>query len=397
MFCPNCAAQLPADARFCANCGKAMPDIQSTLDSIPLESPVTPEVPADPVKPQILQKKAKRPLLLCAVAVLALAAVWMLFFSKKTVYLVTYSENITHSGNLAKKTIMEYEYDDLGNILSYSNLSSFTDVYGSVNDYESGFVIGYEYTKDGLLESAEGETGGQDVEYVYSYNDDGILKKVEGTFDDGTHIKCSCDQNGRIVSVKTYDKQGKFTGKVSYEYDKSGELVEKTAESGSFFSQCVYEDKRMVEQTIKQDDRLVSRTVSEWDEAGRLTEQRIYNEEGEITGAFEIEYTFKGKKLMELVLTMRDGSGVLAEIVGETQWDGRNATIELTGELNDGEEIPDDTYIELEYDRHGNLLSMEFYADDELIMEQQNEYQKVRVPRDYEAFWSGDPIWMANG
>lgn len=382
MFCPNCGTQLPDHARFCAGCGSAIPEV------VP-QQPIAPEVTTEATKKK--PKVSKKLLLILAIVLAAAAA--FLIFSKKTVYLQTSVETINYSGNDSIHTIYEYEYDDNGIILSYG----YESFRSGDRDEVSSYDIDYEYDDDGRLESAKVKGNSYTIDYEYSYTKDGTLKKIEGTYRDSNRRSvATCNENGQVESVKTYNSSGEVSHVISYKYHKDGSLAEKTTKNGSYLYKYRYESNRMVEQVVRRDGTLVQRIVYAYDDKGLLTEQSTYGEDNKLMASIFIDYTFKGKKLTGITFTFIDEEGEEYVISGEAAWEGRNATIELDFSEIDDEDVPEEASIELEYDKHGNMTDMVLYADGEPVQEQHIEYQKVRVPRNYEALWSIDPIWLQN-
>lgn len=383
MFCPNCGTQLPDDARFCADCGI------SVIGAVPVKSEDT------AVPPQKAPKKRRKGLILLPIILVVVAlttAVWQLFFSKKTVYLTTYSETINYSDGNARHTIYEYAYGDTGDLLSYSY-----EYFSDQNLQKNGLQIEYEYDEDGRLETAQYEYRNTAIDYTYSYTRDGVLKKVIGTFkDNDSQIVGACNENGQIVSLKHYDPQGEVVTANSYKYNRDGTLAQKTSKSRGYLYKYIYENGHLVEQIIRHNGMTIERRVYAYDDEGRLTEQSTYGEDDALTASILLEYTFQGKKLTGITVTVKDADGNEYVFSGEAQWDGRAATIELDFSKVDAEDAPDEARIEVLCDKHGNMTDMWLYADDELVQEQHYVYEKMRVPRNYIGSWSIDPIWLLN-
>lgn len=404
MFCPNCGTQLPDGSQFCANCGNSLSAPESQQPQTPVwpetpqqppVAPVIPEVPPMPVPPAKPRKKSKLPVVILALVLViaVVAALWFFVFNaKETVYLVESHEVVNYSnGEVVYQNSYECEYDELGKILSYRYDYEYS------NSYSFSYEIGYEYNEDNLLETAEAKSGDTSIEYEYTFSDKGILEEIVGKAKDGTKIKAFCDDDGRIESVKTYDADGEVVKEVTYEYDDEGNLEEKKQVIHNYTYLYTYENNNLVEQVVKDENEVRYRYVYSYNDKGHVTEEKTYGVGNELMTSLEYEYTYEKDKLVELVIRFEDSEGESTEVVGEVEWDDLEATIELTADDDDTDLELSNAVIELEYDEHGNLLSIEISADGETVMKYTYSYVEVKVPKDYVKFWTGDPIWMTNG
>ncbi len=425
MFCTTCGKQLADNAQFCDNCGTPLQTAtpQSEPNPIPSGIPVYPETPDhyDPYVPTESpvdvqapvaagKKKSWLPIVIGVLAVAIIVTVGILLFGKKTVYLM--SESVTTDGD-GDKTIVRTEYDEDGRILSIEQIREYDD---GDEDYLRNTT--YEYDKKGRIERIEleyGERGDMDtIEVEYTY-DGKKLDDVDIKFGDDSDYEYDFEftDDGHIERVEVTSESN--TEIYSYEYHKDGKLSSMEREytyhdedyGYSSTSKYTYDELgRQVEYRYYEDGELRSKTTTEYDEDISYPVKTVrtnYNEDGE-TSTYTTRYEFemKNKKPVEMTMVLEsvdyDGEKLKVEISGEIEWDDLEGTWEpkIKGDLEEAGMEDNSIEMEFEMDKKGNLLSLKIYSNGELSQKVENEYVAVKVPRDYDANYTNDPMFSLN-
>lgn len=360
MFCSHCGGNIPDGAAFCCVCGSAV-------------------IPASQ-----MPKKKKRlsPLVFILPGALLLVAivtaVVLLLTAKQTVYLRTETTANYIKDDFSRTTFQDY--DSQGRLTG----RGFEMEIGS-DSFRSEFT--YRYNDDGQVETLHWSSDDSSMEIEYIYDQKGILEEIDLTKSEPHRsLEYDVDRDGRITEFMLYDDAGSLVEGYTYAYDDEGRLEERTLTSGDHYYIYCYDDAgRLIEQKIffLGEEQQCFRYA--YNEYGHQTASKIYYE-SELTQYSEVSYEYD-----------RDGNLLSFEI--STQDGDIEATLEEEDDSEiifafSGEDVPDDCYLELVYDRAGNLKKVNIYAEDALYQQYLYDYKAVEVPRSYEQPDLTDPIWI---
>jgi len=233
-------------------------------------------------------------------------------------------------------------YDKKGNILQH--------------DFYMGPMMTtdtFEYDENGLLKSKFSHTPQNgipdyDVSYTYEYDEKGRLVKETSDSSMGEEVNSSFwnvyiyNDDGQMIEEQWWDNyEGKdaMSTRITYEYDDQGKCIIEHREEF-----CIEDDgSRDKENTLRlvQDVKYIYKS-------GKLVQENVYDELGELRSSTKYEYDDKGRMVKET----------------EGMYDNSNP------------------YIVYEYDDQGLLISKTQYRAKDITFETQEEVDK---------YWNLDP------
>lgn len=369
MFCPKCGNPTPDGGKFCSACGGTLPN--------PTETAVI-QQSNQPVKPK---KKAKWfifvPVALILVVAIVIGAVALLGGGKETV-LVGYEMDMkTQANGYSNSNSWEYEFDDDGNLESYTYVQ--TNGYEDQESYTSEITLEVEYDEKGRIESIVMDSNGEEVEFVYSYDGDELVEieyeseevtyTMEATCEDGliTQLDFESPSGENAIMTFEYDDNGMLTkyhleveaSEVIKEFDENGRLVY-TAQThnGEQIQEVIYE--------YDEHDNLIHSShdyqTYHWEETRDIT----YDDDGRIE-SMEISQEMTYKDSDE---SYSDSYEMEYEWVSDTE-----AEITYSGDDYD------DTTGEIEVDASGNVIASRVYEDGELHQDTSFEFTYMELTK----------------
>jgi len=222
---------------------------------------------------------------------------------------VEYFDDEALTSFTGKEVSSDFEYDLLGNLLSYE-----LRIYDSDNEFVSGTRYAYKYDGEGRLQEQTQEQF-SDEDFTVSEG-----KEVTGGFE--------YDRHGNVSSyyIKTYDDKGKFVlgVKVDTSYDKMGRVKSQTIENFADEDLTISEGKE-------------TRGGFEYDDRGNLLSYYVknYNASGIVTSSQRVAYTYDEEdRLTEIrVETFEDEAmlkSIRLEITNNFVYDQRGNALSFT-------------------------------------------------------------------
>ena len=152
-----------------------------------------------------------------------------------------------------------------------------------------------------------------------------------------------------------------------------------------------YQDGKLVDILLKNGDEEVYHYEYVYNDRGYLTEERRHTG-GELQYAIVYECEYEDEYLSEMVIILQDTEGE-TQLDCELDWDDENLTITLSGRDTAGNRIPEDTYLQLEFDGE-NLIHGQIVVDGEIFQEHSYTYQEIEDLETYVFVDPMEPQWF---
>lgn len=171
-------------------------------------------------------------------------------------------------------------------------------------------------------------------------------KKTIKEVSDESTVVTSLNASGNIAFREIYDKAGKLSGKTVYTYNNSGDIVKRELYFGSMKAgEEVYEFKRINSGNMKfygMNDIVMGSSSFQFNPEGKLSEEIIYGQDGNVEQKYEYVYDSEGRLAEERVILRNEQKSFK-----NYSYDEYNNLVE-----------------EISKDGNGNVLSLNRYAYD---------------------------------
>ncbi len=387
MFCVNCGAQLPDDAKFCTNCGATLRKPEGTPSTVNAAAPA-PNTPAQPVASP--KPRSKKPLVIGAATIALLAIVgvagyfiWSVFFAPYPIDKKTFPDAAVRAslssydadgdGKLSREEAGSVEYfsvtgaQTLDGLDTCPNITSL-EVYSEVSPITELKLNGFHALEDlklvGSTTQSELDLSGNTSLTDISISLDGLQNitlprtdSIEQLYVDGDAEVEGLEEAGfSEVWVPMEDEEGVFSiqrddsGRIQsiavanydydYEYDEEGNLASVEIDSA-------FQTRPQTTDYFIDDDGNLQDSDFEYtyDDQGRITRMEYRDLEGHY-----LEYTYDEAGNVVKIYDAR-GNGLPYEYTYEYD---ENARVTKASELDSesGEVISERTFT---YDDAGHL------------------------------------------